>query len=123
DCVARINQLRGDCQGLPPLDRWVEGEACADAHAEYDSTQEAFHAGFADGICAPAGLAQNECPSWPSEGDVVERCLQDMWDEGPGEDFHKHGHYINMASRKYTKVACGLFRTPDGKVWSVQNFR
>jgi hypothetical protein len=46
-----------------------------------------------------------------------------MWNEGPGEDFSKHGHYINMSSTKYTKVACGFWTTPKGSVWAVQNFR
>ena len=56
DCVARINQFRWDCQCLPPLDRWTDGETCADKHAEYDSTNGA-HAGFIDDICAPRGSA------------------------------------------------------------------
>ncbi len=29
---------------------------------------------------------------------------------------------INMSSTKYTKVACGVYRTGSGEVWSVQNF-
>jgi hypothetical protein len=122
DCVARINQLRLECQGLPPLARWTEGEDCADAHAEYDSTADSFHAGFADNICSPRGNAQNECPGWDSVEATRVDCLQQMWDEGPGEPFEAHGHYINMSNRAYAKVACGFFTTPTGDVWSVQNF-
>ena len=50
DCVDRINQFRAECQCLPPLARWEDGEECADEQAEYDSTREP-HAGFRDGIC------------------------------------------------------------------------
>jgi len=121
DCVARINQFRWECQCLPPLDHWTDGETCADEHAEYDSTY-GYHAGFNDNICTPRGSAQNECPDWWSEASIVDGCLQMMWDEGPGDDFNVHGHYINMSSTNYTKVACGIHVTDTGKVWSVQNF-
>lgn len=121
DCVARINQFRWDCQCLPPLDRWADGESCADEHAEYDSTNGA-HAGFRDQICTPRGWAQNECPGWGSKTSIVDGCLQMMWDEGPGDDFNEHGHYINMSNTNYTKVACGAYVTGSGGVWSVQNF-
>lgn len=121
DCVARINQFRWECQCLPPLDRWPEGESCADEHAEYDSTHGA-HAGFQANICSPRGNAQNECPGWGSVGQVLDGCLQMMWDEGPGEPFAEHGHYINMSSTNYNRVACGFYTTAGGSVWAVQNF-
>lgn len=122
DCVTRINQLRWECQCLPPLARWTGGEGCADQHAEYDSTRSA-HAGFRDGICAEHGYAQNECPGWRSSERVITGCLQAMWDEGPGEPYSAHGHYINMTNPGYTAVACGFYETQDGQVWSVQNFQ
>lgn len=46
-----------------------------------------------------------------------------MWNEGPGSDFQTHGHYINMASTQYTKVACGFAVMPNGSVWAVQDFQ
>ena len=46
-----------------------------------------------------------------------------MWDEGPGEDFQTHGHYINMTSEDYTRAACGFYTTSSGGVWAVQDFR
>lgn len=123
DCVRRINQFRCECQHLPPLQRWRDGEACADQMAQYDSEGRGAHAGFRDRICS-GGNAQNECPGWGSEEQVVSGCLQQMWDEGPG-DFYgppPHGHYINMSSTTYSMVACGFASTPSG-VWAVQNFR
>jgi hypothetical protein len=122
DCVDRINQLRWECQCLPPLERWVEAESCADQQAEYDYEQDQAHAGISDGICSPGGGSQNECPDYTPNFDIINFCLQQMWDEGPGEDFQQHGHYINMSSTGVTKVACGLYETPDGRLWSVQNF-
>jgi hypothetical protein len=128
DCVDRINQFRTECACLPPLERWTEGESCADEQAEYDSTRGA-HAGFSARICASSGAAQNECPGWDSAASVVAGCLQRMWDEGPppagrctGQCFEQHGHFVNMASQRYRRVACGFFTTAEGEVWSVQNF-
>jgi hypothetical protein len=122
DCVTRINQFRRECQCLGPLTRWTEAESCADMHAEYDSTRPP-HSGFRDGICPLGGRGQNECPGWPSIGSTISGCLQSMWDEGPGEPFSEHGHYINMTNPAHTQVACGFYTTPGGSVWAVQNFR
>ncbi len=116
DCVARINQFRWACQCLPPLQRWKEAEGCTDQQSATDQSNNAPHGAFGD--CGES--AQNTCPNWPSDGDVVEGCLQAMWDEGPGDDFQAHGHYINMSNTSYTKVACG--KSSDGGVWSNQNF-
>lgn len=130
DCVDRINQFRVGCWCLPPLERWVEGEACANEHAQYDSEQDEAHAGFSDRICDNGGNAQNECPGWRSETQIIQGCLQMMYDEGPppseqcnGQCFQEHGHFINMTNDNYTRVACGFYTTPGGEVWSVQNFR
>ena len=122
DCVARINQLRWVCQCLPPLGRWKGGEPCANKHAKYDS-KRGIHAGFNSEICKPKGMAQNECPGWPSKSDAIGGCLQAMWDEGPGKRFSKHGHYLNMSNPSYKHVACGFAKSADGETWSVQNFR
>lgn len=122
DCVNRINQFRWECQCLPPLDRWMEGEACATMHAEYDANGAGPHGGFRDRICSPGGRGQNECPGYRSNDQVIGLCLQQMWDEGPGEPFSEHGHYINMTNPAHSRVACGFYTTGDGRVWAVQNF-
>ena len=66
--------------------------------------------------------------SWPSgesitQGtDFYEACLAMMWhevDDPSGEQ----GHYENMSDEGYTRVACGLYVTPEGEVWAVQNFQ
>lgn len=128
DCVDRINQFRTQCACLPALERWTDGEACANQEAQYDSEKNSAHAGFMDKICS-SGNAQDECPSWGSNTQVISGCLQQMWDEGPPPTmpcndscFQMYGHYINMSSTSSKRVACGFYTTPSGKVWAVQNF-
>jgi len=123
DCVARINQFRWECQCLLPLARWTDGEACTDGNAEYDSVNGA-HASFDDQPCGSGGRGQNECPGWGSNEQVIDGCLQVMWDEGPedGDPNTVNGHYESMSSSSFTQVACGFYTTPGGQVWGVQNF-
>ena len=123
DCVDRINQFRSECQCLPPLARWVDGEDCTDGNAAYDSVN-GVHASFSALPCGSGGRAQNECPGWGSNDQVIDGCLQAMWDEGPedGDPDTVNGHYESMASTSYTQVACGFFTTPSESVCGVQNF-
>lgn len=117
DCVDRINQFRWECQCLPPLARWTEAESCTDQQSADDQNGGGPHGNF--GACGEN--AQNTCPNWGSEQQVISGCLQAMWDEGPGEPFSEHGHYINMSNPAYSRVACG-FSSAGGGVWSNQNF-
>jgi len=96
--------------------------------AEYDAAKNTAHAGYTDKICQPSG-AQNSCPGYSSNNQVISLCLQQMWDEGPppmtpcnGDCFQQYGHFINMTSTSSSKVACGFYTTAAGKVWAVQNF-
>lgn len=113
-CVDEINKYRATL-GRPALQRWNTAEACSSTEAQSDSSTGRAHGAF--GQCQE--MAQNECPGWPGPSDkMVPSCLKMMWGEGPGG-----GHYENMASTRYTKVACGFYALPNGNVWSVQNFR
>lgn len=117
-CVGRINGFRAGI-GLGAYARWTAQESCADGQASSDGQTGTAHGAFGD--CSE--MAQNECPGWGSLDEVIGGCLQMMWDEGPGQDFQLHGHYINMSSSKYTKVACGFSVMQNGSVWAVQDFR
>jgi len=118
-CVDKINAYRATLS-LPALARWTDEEACGDGQAQSDSSSGTAHGAF--GKCTE--MAQNECPGWPGPpATMIGGCLDMMWAEGPGADFSTHGHYINMSSTTYTKVACGFYTLSDGKVWSVQDFR
>jgi hypothetical protein len=130
DCVDRVNQFRA-CMCLPALTRWNDGEACANQDASYDDMNQSMgaHAAFKAKICA-AGNAQDECPGWRSNTQVISGCLQQMFNEGPppmtpctGTCYQQHGHFINMTNTRYTMVACGYYTGSDGKVWAVQNFK
>ena len=118
-CVDTINMYRATLN-LPPYERWVEAEECSSGEAESDSISGNPHGAF--GTCGE--WAQNECPGWPGPPEqLLDGCLAQMWAEGPGEPFSEHGHYINMSSTQYTKVACGFFQTGQGNYWAVQNFQ
>lgn len=116
-CVAEINKWRAT-ESLPPLQRWSSAETCSDGEAKSDSETGTAHGAF--GRCTEN--AQNECPGWPGKPEqMIAGCLKMMWEEkfGSGEK----GHYLNMKSTSFSKVACGFHVTASGKVWAVQNFR
>jgi hypothetical protein len=46
-----------------------------------------------------------------------------MWNEGPGEPYEEHGHYINMSNTNYTMVACGFYEMDNGDIWHNHNFK
>lgn len=118
-CVDEINRHRASI-GLGPLARWTAGETCVDGESQHDSQTGTPHSAF--GQCSE--WAQNECPGWPGPADtMIPQCLQVMWNEGPGQDYATHGHYINMTNPSYTKVACGFFTTATGAVWAAQDFQ
>ena len=118
-CVDIINMYRGTL-GLAPYQRWTDAEGCSDAEAAADGASGEPHGAF--GMCGES--AQNECPGWPSPAESsLPGCLEQMWAEGPGEDFLKHGHYLNMSSEQYSEVACGFADAGGGDMWMVQNFR
>lgn len=117
-CLERTNGYRARV-GVAPLSRRADHEACTDQQAKDDAAANRAHATF--GRCGEA--SQNECPGYPGTPEtVVAMCLEQMFNEGPGEPYSAHGHYINMTEKSYNGVACGFFVAPDGKIWLVQNF-
>jgi hypothetical protein len=119
ECVDEINSLRATLK-LPPYARWTEEETCAGGEAQTDSASGVAHSAF--GSCMEH--AQDECPGWPGPpASMIDSCLMQMWAEGPGTDFSTHGHFINMSSTMYSKVACGYYTLADGSVWAAQNFQ
>jgi hypothetical protein len=118
-CVDTINAYRSSI-GRVPLARWTAAETCVEDQGFADSQSATPHSAF--GQCSE--WAQNECPNWPGPPEqMIGTCLQMMWNEGPGEPYSQHGHYINMANPNYTKVACGFAVLLNGRVWAVQDFQ
>lgn len=117
-CVSEINKWRAT-ENLPPLQRWNAAETCTDGECKTDSETGKSHSAF--GRCTEQ--AQNECPGWSGKPEqMIVGCLKMMWDE-KFKPAAEQGHYINMKNTRYTKVACGFYVTPAGKVWAIQNFR
>ncbi len=118
-CVDTINQYRATL-GLPAYARWSDGESCTEQEAVSDSKTMKAHGAF--GMCGES--AQNECPNWPGPPEqAIPKCLAMMWAEGPGDFNQGHGHYLNMSSKSYGKVACGFSSKGAGTLWAAQNFR
>jgi hypothetical protein len=116
-CVDKINSLRATI-GLGPLVYRTQKDSCTDRQARQDSESGVAHGAF--GQCGEQ--AQNECPGYGSQSSIVNGCLVSMWNEGPGQPYSQHGHYINMTNTAYTKVSVGFYTTPSGSVWAVFNF-
>ena len=117
-CADKINAWRAT-EGKPALARWTSGESCADESSQKEYESGSPHSSF--GSCGE--LAQNLCPGYDSFGSIFSYCMVQMWDEGPGEPYSAHGHYLNMSNADYSKVACGFYEAPDGKIWHVENFK
>ena len=117
-CADKINAWRAG-EGKAPLQRWSSEETCADKSAQKEYESGSPHSSF--GSCGE--WAQNLCPGYNDFGSIFSYCMVQMWDEGPGEPYSAHGHYLNMSSADYSKVACGFYEAPDGKIWHVENFK
>lgn len=113
-CVERINAYRARVR-VGPVARDPSSEGCDDEESRLDARSNRAHGTF--GKCGER--AQNACPNYPgaSVEDVLTKCLQQMFDEGPGG-----GHYDNMTSTKYSRASCGFEAMPGGRIWTVQNF-
>ena len=116
-CINKVNSLRASI-GLVPLVYWADKDSCSDTEAKDDCLSGAAHGAFPR--CGEQ--AQNECPGYGSQSSIVNGCLTSMWNEGPGQPYSQHGHYINMTNIAYTKVSVGFYTTPSGSVWAVFNF-
>jgi hypothetical protein len=82
DCVDRINQFRRECQCLPPLQRWIDGEACADSQAMLDQQTRTAHNGFRMRLCN-SGSGQNECQDFRAKTPVFQgdsHAVGQAWD-------------------------------------------
>ncbi len=118
-CLDTVNGYRATMK-LAPYTLWTDALACSDGEALSDSQSMKAHGAF--GTCGEH--AQNECPNWPGPPEqLIPKCLAMMWAEGPGSDFSKHGHYLNMSSASYTQIACGFSNRDGATIWAVQNFR
>jgi len=127
-CVAKINEFRKTLK-LADLERDKVGEKCADDQVKKDQKSNKAHENAEMCVSTSTKYAQNTCPGYNGLADANGVCIQMMFDEGPpptkrctGECEKKHGHYINMTSKDYKKVACGFSVNENGEVWANHNF-
>lgn len=128
DCLAKINEYRAT-ENLKPLTlASEEKQTCADKQSADDLASGKAHGHFGD--CGE--FAQNSGPNFSANWQksataVAEYYLKMMWEEekalvtngerdpNKNEDYPYIGHYLNMKNTSYTKVACGIALSSDGK--------
>ena len=117
-CLQITNEYHATV-GAAALTENTAENSCVDGQAEEDSGTGTAHGAFGD--CKES--AQNECSGWDGTPEsVVTNCLAQMFAEGPGTDYNKHGHYINMTKTSYQQVSCGFSTTSDNKIWLIQDY-
>ncbi|OWV09012.1 CAP domain-containing protein [Fibrobacter sp. UWB5] len=122
DCLAKINEYRAT-EDLKPLTlASEEKQTCADKQSADDLKTNEAHGHFGD--CGE--FAQNSGPnfsgSWQKNATAVaEYYLKMMWEDEKAKaekgvtEYAQIGHYLNMKNTSYTKVACGITLSEDGK--------
>ncbi len=103
-CLDEVNRHRATL-GRSALVWDTELEALADRSAAYDLSHGTHHA--LNGI---EGWNIRENYGWAMGKTVenfIKESIQNMWDEGPGDDFQKHGHFLNMRDAD-SKMGCGV---------------
>ena len=122
DCLAKINEYRAT-EDLKPLTlASEEKQTCADKQSADDLKTNEAHGHFGD--CGE--FAQNSGPnfsgSWQKNASAVaEYYLKMMWEDEKAKaekgvtEYAQIGHYLNMKNTSYTKVACGIALSSDGK--------
>ena len=122
DCLAKINEYRAT-EDLKPLTlASEEKQTCADKQSADDLKTNEAHGHFGD--CGE--FAQNSGPNfsgnWQKNASAVaEYYLKMMWEDEKAKaekgvtEYAQIGHYLNMKNTSYTKVACGITLSEDGK--------
>ena len=136
ECLKLANDYRATEEVAPLTLADDEKQLCAITQAAADMADNAPHGHFKD--CGE--WAQNSGPnfstSWKSNATAaVQYYIKMMWedekalvtsgqrDPNKDEDYSYIGHYLNMRKASYTKVACGIAISADGKTgWFNMNF-
>jgi hypothetical protein len=113
-CVDTINSYR---TGLPPLTRWKEAESCADSEAATDMANN--HAFSSNKNClGTVGNGTGTSTELPGFAMPIEPSLES------GAAYMWNNHWNAMTNPNYTKVACGIATSADGKTyWAEQDFQ
>lgn len=118
--VSIINGLRATLNPpAQPLQRWREGESCANEQAKVDNEKGPHYSAQHGGWCGGQAYEQNSFPSSWDLASVYGFGLQNMWDEKAPNN----GHRLAMENRNYTSVAIGLYHTTGEQYWINMNFK
>lgn len=121
--IDKINKYRVSLN-LPEVQRWEEGEVCAD-----QSTLNDFNSNIAHekGICEES--AHIICPMYKTMDLIKSYCIESIETEGPPPSlcteacYRKHERYVILTNPSYTKVAIGIYKMPNGRYMVSMNFK
>ena len=122
DCLAIINEYRATENLKPYTLASEEKQKCADKQSADDLASNSAHGHFGD--CGES--AQNSGPNFSGSfqknaSAVAQSYLKMMWEDEKAKvqegvtDYNQIGHYLNMKNTSFTKVACGIALSADGK--------
>ena len=142
ECGELINRIRRK-EGKGPLEIYEDYECTADSNAKCNYENEPHHCGGYQNDCAIARPSidniLNQCiyqGMYVDEKICYQSCMNNPacknYPEWPNPGCYygekrgfgcECGHYVNMViSTSASKVACGLYKTPNGSYYSVQDF-
>jgi hypothetical protein len=114
DCVSLVNQVRATEGVQTKLAAYQDKEGLADYDSKY-SYEHCPQSGHCSGT-----VPQNKWGTFSSYRDLLDKgAWQQMYvDEKPSNG----GHYLNMVSTEFDRLACGIHVTDDGLFYAVMNF-
>lgn len=136
ECLRLANEYRAT-EGVAPLTLADDDkQLCAITQAAADMADNAPHGHFRDCDEWAQNSGPNISTSWNSNATAAAQYyITMMWedekelvtsgqrDPNKDEDYRYIGHYLNMRKASYTKLACGIAVSADGKKgWFNMNF-
>lgn len=136
ECLRLANEYRAT-EGVAPLTLADDDkQLCAITQAAADMADNAPHGHFRDCDEWAQNSGPNISTSWNSNATAAAQYyITMMWedekelvtsgqrDPNKDEDYQYIGHYLNMRKASYTKLACGIAVSADGKKgWFNMNF-
>ena len=136
ECLRLANEYRAS-EGVAPLTLADDDkQLCAITQAAADMADNAPHGHFRDCDEWAQNSGPNFSTTWKSNATAaVKYYIKMMWedekalvtsgerDPNKDEDYSYIGHYLNMRKASYTKLACGIAISADGKTgWFNMNF-
>ena len=121
--IDKINKYRASLN-LPELQRWEEGEVCADLALLND-----FNSNTAHSVGGCKESAHFICPMYKTMNLIKSYCIESIEIEGPppvictGPCYRKHERYLILTNPSYTKVAVGIYKMPNGRYAVSMNFK